>query len=131
VANDLSDLGDPATSDPAYALTLAAAILPHLDVAQRRMTELTRRFPQPSGLIARALKQAARELLLAQSSDWPFILRTGTSPDYARQRIQDHLLRFTQLYEQLTAGRILEPLLASMETTDNLFPDLDHRYWLK
>ena len=46
------------------------------------------------GLQERALKQAGRELLLAQSSDWPFILRTGTSPDYARKRVKDHLLRF-------------------------------------
>ena len=50
----------------------------------------------------RALKQAARELLLAQASDWPFILRTGTSPDYARKRVKDHLLRFIALHEQLT-----------------------------
>ena len=41
------------------------------------------------------------ELLLAQSSDWPFILRTGTSPEYARRREKDHLLRFNTLYQQL------------------------------
>ncbi|MDB6030659.1 MAG: hypothetical protein JWM16_997 [Verrucomicrobiales bacterium] len=59
-------------------------IYPHLDVAMERMTNLARRFPESSGITQRALKQAARELLLAQASDWPFILRTGTSPDYAR-----------------------------------------------
>ena len=61
-------------------------------------------LPQPGPLQARALRQAARELLLAQASDWPFILRTGTSPDYARKRPKDHLLRFTALYDQLTKG---------------------------
>jgi 1,4-alpha-glucan branching enzyme len=50
-------------------------IYPHLHVAQDRMTELARRFPQPDALQERMLKQAARELLLAQASDWPFILR--------------------------------------------------------
>ena len=77
----------------------------------------------------RALKQAGRELLLAQSSDWPFILRTGTSPDYARQRVKDHLLRFTRLYEQLVNSTLDERWLEEIENKDNLFPDLDYRYW--
>ena len=72
------------------------------------MTELARKFPRAQGLQLRALKQAGRELLLAQSSDWPFILRTGTSPDYARKRVKDHLLRFIALHEQLTTGRVDE-----------------------
>ena len=93
------------------------------------MTELARRFPQPTALQARALQQAARELLLAQASDWPFILRTGTSPDYARKRVKDHLLRFTTLYEQLTTGQLDEEWLKQIESRDNLFPDVDYRYW--
>ena len=104
-------------------------IYPHLQVAQERMTELARRFPTAQGLNLRALRQAGRELLLAQSSDWPFILRTGTSPDYARKRVTDHILRFTALYEQLTAGQIDANGLAWVESLDNLFPDLDYRYW--
>ena len=35
------------------------------------------------GIKSRALNQAARELLLAQSSDWPFIMKTGTVVEYA------------------------------------------------
>ena len=104
-------------------------IYPHLRVAQERMTELARRFPQPDALQERILKQAARELLLAQSSDWPFILRTGTSPGYARRRVQDHLLRFTRLYEQLTTGQRDAEWLAQVEWRDNIFPDVDYRYW--
>ncbi|MCI0537325.1 MAG: DUF1957 domain-containing protein, partial [Verrucomicrobiales bacterium] len=90
-------------------------IYPHLQVAQERMTELANRYPQAHGLTERALKQAARELLLAQASDWPFILRTGSSPDYARGRIKHHLLRFLALHEQLTATRIDEPWLREVE----------------
>jgi 1,4-alpha-glucan branching enzyme len=104
-------------------------IYPHLHAAQDRMTELARRFPQPDALQERMLKQAARELLLAQASDWPFILRTGTSPDYARQRVKDHLLRFTRLYEQLTAAQPDLEWLKEVEWRDNLFPDVDYRYW--
>lgn len=104
-------------------------IYPHLDIAQERMTKLTRRFPKASGLTERALKQAARELLLAQASDWPFILRTGTSPDYARKRVKDHLLRFIALHEQLTATRVDAKWLSKIEAMDNIFPDVNYRYW--
>ena len=77
----------------------------------------------------RALKQAGRELLLAQASDWPFILRAGTSPDYARRRVKDHLLRFIALHEQLTLTHVDEKWLAEVESRDNIFPDLDWNYW--
>ena len=104
-------------------------IYPHLDVAQERMTELARAHPHAEGVTLRALKQAARELLLAQSSDWPFILRTNTSPGYARQRFTEHILRFIALHDQLTATSVDEPWLAQIEARDNLFPDVDYRYW--
>lgn len=104
-------------------------ILPHLDMAQTRMTELVRRFPNATGLTARALRQAARELVLAQSSDWPFILRTGTSPAYARRRVKDHLLRFIALHEQLTQTQIDEAWLVGIESRDNLFPAIEPRHW--
>ena len=104
-------------------------IYPHLHIAQDRMTELARRFPQPDALQERMLKQAARELLLGQASDWPFILRAGTSPDYARKRVKDHVLRFTRIYEQLTAGQLDEEWLKEVEWRDNLFPNIDYRIW--
>jgi 1,4-alpha-glucan branching enzyme len=104
-------------------------IYPHLHVAQERMTELARRFGVPDPLQRRALEQAGRELLLAQASDWPFILRTGTSPGYARQRATDHLLRFLTLHEQLTRGTVDAGQLAEMEQVDNIFPAMDYRYW--
>jgi 1,4-alpha-glucan branching enzyme len=104
-------------------------IYPHLRVAQTRMTELAERFSGVTGLMERALRQAARELLLAQSSDWPFILRTGTSPDYATRRVKDHLSRFLELHRQLTKKKIDEPWLAQIEQMDNIFPNVDYRYW--
>ena len=104
-------------------------IYPHLQIAQERMSDLARKFPTATGLTARALKQAARELLLAQASDWPFILRAGTSPDYARRRVKDHLLRFIALHEQLTGKGVDETYLREIESRDNLFPDADWTYW--
>jgi 1,4-alpha-glucan branching enzyme len=93
------------------------------------MTELARKFTKPNALTRRALQQAGRELLLAQSSDWPFILRTNTSPEYARKRVKDHLLRFISLHEMLTSTTVDEERLSEMEAVDNLFPDLEYRYW--
>jgi 1,4-alpha-glucan branching enzyme len=104
-------------------------ILPHLDNAQSRMSALAARFRLPTVLNKRALNQAARELMLAQASDWPFILRTGTSPDYARLRVTEHLLRFNTLHDQLVAGAVDEALLAQCESRDNLFPNIDHRHF--
>jgi 1,4-alpha-glucan branching enzyme len=104
-------------------------IYPHLRTAQARMTELAQRNPDAGGLRERALKQAARELLLAQSSDWPFILHTGTSPDYATHRVKEHLNRFIALYEQINRHEIDEPWLARIEWMDNLFPNVNYKYW--
>lgn len=101
----------------------------HLAVAQERMTELARRWPPAHGLELRALQQAGRELLLAQSSDWPFILHTDTSPGYARRRLREHLLRFSSLHRQITQGTVDAEWLASIESLDNLFPNLNYEYW--
>ncbi len=104
-------------------------IFPHLQIAQERMTELARQYPNASGLTERALKQAGRELLLAQASDWPFILRTGTSPEYARRRITDHLLRFMALHGQLTATSINVPWLNKVQSLDNIFANCNSSDW--
>ncbi len=104
-------------------------IYPHLHIAQERMTQLVHRFPNPTSVEDRALKQAGRELLLAQSSDWPFILRTGTSPEYARRRVKDHLMRFMVLHDHLLSKEVDEHWLTEIENRDNLFPDLDYTYW--
>jgi len=107
-------------------------IYPHLQIAQERMTELAKKYAKrktTTDLQKRALKQAGRELLLAQASDWPFILRAGTSPEYARRRVKDHLLRFIALHEQLTLTKVDSHWLAELESRDNLFPDLNWHYW--
>jgi 1,4-alpha-glucan branching enzyme len=66
---------------------------------------------------------------LAQASDWPFIMRTNTSPDYARRRVTDHLSRFNHLFEQLKQGCVDEGWLQDVESRDNLFAGLRTEYW--
>jgi 1,4-alpha-glucan branching enzyme len=76
---------------------------------------------------ARALKQAARELLLAQSSDWAFIMKTGTAVPYAAKRTREHLLRFRKLYNDIQRESIDIQWLSDVENKDNVFPELDYR----
>lgn len=101
----------------------------YLHKASERMTELAKTFshPQPNGLLKRALNQALRELLLAESSDWGFIMGTGTHASYAVRRTKEHILRFTALYEQIKVNAIDENWLADIEYKDNIFPDIDFR----
>ena len=73
------------------------------------------------------MNQALRELLLAQSSDWAFIMGTGTHTSYALRRTKEHLLLFTRLYEDIKNNRIDEGWLAGIEHKDNIFPDIDYR----
>ncbi len=104
-------------------------ILPPLHDAGRRMVALAGRAAAPGTTERRALAQLGRELLLAQSSDWPFILKNVTSVDYARRRVHDHLDRFFRLARQIEAGSVDEAELGRLEALDNLFPDLDPGVW--
>jgi len=106
-------------------------IYPHLHAAARRMTEDARRLQkQPTPFQERMLRQMARELLLAQSSDWAFLMKVGTAKEYAEKRTRDHLLRFNRLHEELGSGVKESSILDSCEQRDNLFPDLNWRYYL-
>ncbi|MEI6831599.1 MAG: 1,4-alpha-glucan branching protein domain-containing protein [Candidatus Omnitrophota bacterium] len=99
----------------------------HLHMASGRMSELAKTFPNAQGLHKRALNQALRELLLAQSSDWGFILGTGTHTSYAIRRTKDHILRFSRLYEEIKQNSIDENWLADIEYKDNIFEQIDYR----
>jgi 1,4-alpha-glucan branching enzyme len=102
---------------------------PHQHMAEARMRELAQRFPSAHGLLQRALNQAARELLLAQSSDWAFIITTGTMVPYAIKRFKDHIHRFTRLYEDIKHARIDEQWLADVESKDNIFAEVDYHIY--
>jgi 1,4-alpha-glucan branching enzyme len=99
----------------------------HQHVAEGRMVELAERYASAEGLLLRTLNQAARELLLAQSSDWAFIITTGTMVQYAIKRFKDHIHRFTRLYEMIEQNAIDEAWLADVESKDNLFQEIDYR----
>jgi len=132
---------------------------PYQHDAERRMTEYANRFaavqsPESkvqspdgerpwtldSGLWTRILNQLARELLLAQSSDWAFQIYQGTTVEYSSRRFQSHIHRFNLLAEMLDAtgaasvslasGSLTQyqlDLLAEIESRDNIFQEIDFR----
>ena len=73
----------------------------------------------------RASRQAVRELLLAQSSDWPFLVTTGQAADYAVERFRSHVHRFRRAAALARSGDAVEDEteLRSLEHADNPFPD--------
>jgi len=106
-----------------------AWIYRHLHAAEERMTALAESIIEPTPLEQRALNQAGRELLLAQSSDWPFIINSGTATAYAVRRLTDHLKWFNALTEQISMGRIDEGFLNQLEQRHPLFRFLDYRHF--
>jgi len=93
---------------------------------------------RPVGAVVdRALRQAGRELLLAQSSDWPFLVRMRTAGEYPAVRIRTHLERFHALSEALSdsdsermeTDSEFETRLSAWESLSPIFPWLDWRVW--
>lgn len=99
----------------------------------RRMAVQMARYALAGGddpLRQRALRQAARELLLAQASDWPFLIRMGTARDYAQKRFHQHVADFDRLIAHLSGREPWDPsFLATLESRDNLFPSIDPTWW--
>ena len=101
----------------------------HLHKAAERMVELANRFPSAHGITRRALAQAAREILLAQSSDWAFIMKTGTMVEYAVKRTKSHIHHFNRLYQDILTGQVDDNWLGDLESKNNIFPEIDYRVY--
>ncbi len=103
----------------------------HLHKAGDRMCELAYEFRnEKDPLKVRALNQAARELLLAQSSDWLFIITNGTMVEYAHKAIKERIGRFTKLYNQLKKDKIDEKFLKDIEEKDDIFPEMNYQIYI-
>lgn len=100
-----------------------------LHKASKHMITLSRRLPNAQGIQRRILNQAARELLLAQSSDWAFIMKTGTMVDYAKRRTVTHIERFNRLVHSLKQGEIDLEWLEQIEKEDNIFENIDYQIY--
>ncbi len=97
--------------------------------AEARMEALVAKFPTPTADERAVLNQAARELLLLQSSDWPFLVTTGQARNYAIQRFSQHVERFVNLVESLERGSPDRALAEEYWELDKIFPDIDYRWF--
>lgn len=103
----------------------------HLLRCTARMSELADRFPDDGGLKERALNQAARELLLAQASDWAFIMKNRTSPSYARTRVEESIKNFLTIYDSLGGNYISTEWLTNLEKRHRIFSQINYRVFRK
>ncbi|HRA48652.1 MAG TPA: DUF1957 domain-containing protein, partial [Thermomicrobiales bacterium] len=104
---------------------------PVIHTAERRMEELVAQFPDANGASESLLNQAARELLLLQSSDWPFLVTTGQAKDYAIKRFNEHVERFNRLAELAPNAESLSgddaQYLDDVVYNDNPFAAINYR----
>lgn len=98
----------------------------HIYKAIERMEELALRFPNQSSLKQRFLNQAAREVLLAMSSDWPFIINSGNSAIYAERRFREHIGNFNVVYDNMCKNAVSTEWLVKAEKRNIVFPDIDY-----
>ncbi len=97
--------------------------------AERRMETLVAQYPDPTPGEEAVLRQAARELLLLQSSDWPFLVTTGQAREYAIRRFTRHVERFEALATSLEGGNPDRRLADELYEVDKIYPDIDFRWY--
>jgi 1,4-alpha-glucan branching enzyme len=98
---------------------------PIIHSAEKSLEQQTKLHKDESPQMERALKQAARELLLLESSDWPFLITTGQAKQYAVQRFNEHHQRFQELLEMISSSSVNETRVAEIEEIDNCFAEID------
>jgi len=95
----------------------------------QRMVSVANRFKNQDlkNATSRALNQAAREVLLLQSSDWPFMLHTGSHAQYALEAFHGHLKNADKLIKGILEKNLDEAFLSRLEKEHNIFPRMDFR----
>lgn len=106
-------------------------IYPLIHGAIEKMEDLVERFPNERSLQERILNQAAREILLAEASDWPFIMYMGTTVSYATKRVKEHISNFNRIYNNFCRNEMDTEWITSIEKKNNLFPFIDYRIFAK
>ncbi len=101
--------------------------------AETRLLAMLQQLPwRGNDSIRQMLQRGARELLLLQASDWPFVVHSKGAADYGIQRFSGHATRFdraTTIAESLAAGGTMGSLeqiqIAEMDAHDDVFAELD------
>jgi 1,4-alpha-glucan branching enzyme len=78
----------------------------------------------------RVLNQMVRELLLAQSSDWAFLMTTQTAVEYSINRTKEHIFNFNQLVDMIETNNIDLDKLEYLEYKNSIFNFIDFKIFL-
>ena len=104
--------------------------------AERRLRTMVAEYGK--GAAREVVTQAARELLLAESSDWQFLISTKSARDYSEVRFVDHIDRFHRLADiadRVHTGSAMTPeeerFLLDCQEKDAPFAELDLSIWTK
>jgi len=101
-------------------------VYPHVYGLNHHLRRLKERYHgNRDHLVRRALAQFERELLLLESSDWPFILHTGTQTGYSKTRLAEHITACRDLKAMLEEGVIKEDRLSDLEWRHPSFAEHD------
>ena len=106
-------------------------MFPRVQKATERMIDLAKRFPNDQGLKERTLNMAAKELLLAQSTDWPLMADAQTSVEYAAAQCEEHLAAFTDVYDSLGSGTVGTDRLIQREKEYPIFSEMNYRFFIR
>ncbi len=100
----------------------------HLHKMADDMEKLANDFKEEKDLLKiRTLNQMFRELLLAQSSDWAFLMTTQTAKEYATRRTKEHINNFLKLKQMLLNNEIDKVFLKWLEYKNGIFDNIDYR----
>ncbi len=100
-----------------------------IHAAELRMEKLVEKYPDPDEDAQAVLNMAARELLLLQSSDWPFLVTTGQAREYAIRRFTRHVERFEALAQSLESGQPDRQLADELYEVDKVYPNIDYHWF--
>lgn len=109
---------------------LTAPLWEIIHESEARFEILAQTHKNSKGISKKLLNQAARELLLLQSSDWPFLITTVQASDYATKRFYEHAQRFNLICDIIEDKKNLtsnSSIVEEIFDVDNIFKQIDFR----
>jgi 1,4-alpha-glucan branching enzyme len=110
-------------------------IWPYINGSVKQLESVVEQNFNPNEWGKRILQQTARELLLMEGSDWPFLIYTKQAKEYANQRFHHHHQRFNKLIwaakDSNDKRRISLRELEEIEVIDSCFRDINLDYFRK
>ncbi len=102
----------------------------YLHRAIQAVTDTVNRYPGVRGIQKRAVQQSIKELFLAMSSDWAFLMKSGTFSGYASSRFVEHIKNCDNILSALSQWNADALWILQLEKKHNILPGLDDSIFL-